>query len=95
MNALHLTHNLNVGYELLEVRTGHGLKPLHRSGKAPVGSIESVKEEASEILSNAFGPDGDEKRANILKLQEEINAAWGEHGASRKELAAFLDSLAE
>lgn len=93
VNALHLTHNLHVAYELMEVRTGHGLKLLHRSGQAPNGTVDAVKEEATNILSKAFGPDGNEKRANVLKLRGKINAAWEESGSSRQELEAFLDSL--
>lgn len=93
MNALHLTYNLDVAYELIEVRTGHGLKPLHRSGRAPIGTVDAVREEANNILSKAFGQDGEEKRAKILRLKEEINQAWDEEGPSRRDLETFLDSL--
>lgn len=88
-----MTHNLHVAYELLEVRTGHGLEPLHRSGLAPTGTVDAVKEEARKIIAKAFGPDGEGKRNNILRFKEEINAAWDESGPSRRELGAFLDSF--
>ncbi|EJC97778.1 uncharacterized protein FOMMEDRAFT_162597 [Fomitiporia mediterranea MF3/22] len=42
----------NLGYELVEVRSGDGLRPIHHlGGKAPEASIESVRREFSETRS--------------------------------------------
>jgi len=91
-NAAHLTVNLGLGYELFEVRTGPGLRPVHRLGKAPVGTLEAVREEASATLDKAFGEDGKAKRANVEKLRECVLNAWEEGGPSRGELQAFVDA---
>jgi len=89
----HVTENLQVGYELFEVRTGDGLRPVHRLGRAPTGTVEAVKEEASSVLDKAFGDDGEKKRANARKLREDIMDAWAEDGPSTKELKAFVGTL--
>ena len=47
-----------MGYELLEVRTGHGLKPIYRTGYTPKGTIEAIQAEARDVLTKAFGADG-------------------------------------
>lgn len=47
------------------MRTGQdGLKPIHRLGRAPIGTIEAVHDEAHNVLAKAFGEDGARKRAN-------------------------------
>ena len=75
---------LDVAYELFEVRTGeYGLKPIHRLGRAPIGTIEAVREEAHDILEKAFGEDGARKRASMKVLSEKIGRAWDEDEAFR------------
>ena len=94
LNAAHLTTNLDVAYELLEVRTGeHGLKPIYRTGKAPSGSTEAVRVEADQVLRSAFGDEGKRKRDNVEKLQRELSDAWAEQGSSRLALTRFLSSF--
>ncbi|KAM5530977.1 hypothetical protein V8D89_015359 [Ganoderma adspersum] len=93
LNTIHLTETLDTGYELLEVRTGHGLRPIYRNGKTLTGTVEAVRAEVADVLKRAFGEEGKAKRARLLALKERLDAAWGEGGASRKDVEAFLDTL--
>jgi len=93
INAAHLTVNLDVAYELFEVRTGHGLKPIYHTGKAPVNTPEALREEASDVLTKAFGEDGETKRANMKKLQEKVLTSWESGGPSEVELKRLVDSF--
>ena len=94
MNAAHLTTNLDVAYELIEVRTGErGLQPIHRLGRAPVGTVQAVREEAALVLEKAFGEDGENKRANILKLREQVLAAWKAGGSGHRDLESLRDAI--
>ena len=93
MNAVLCTEQHKIAYELLEVRTGYGLKPIYRTGAAPVGTTEAVKDEARRVLMSAFGEDGKEKRARLADLREAVLGEWKEGGASWKDVNDFLDSL--
>ncbi|KAL7281208.1 hypothetical protein ACG7TL_004516 [Trametes sanguinea] len=99
VNAAHLTENLDAAYELIEVRTGLGLKPIFRNGRTPAGTLDAVQAEARDVLTRAFGDEGAEKRARLLKLREAILAEWDEPcgespgGASRRDFLAFMDTL--
>ncbi len=94
LNAAHITVNLEIGYELFEVRSGTGLLPIHRlGGQTPTATVEAVREEASTILDKAFGEDGKVKRANIEKLQKSLLSAWAEDGPATRELQAVADML--
>ena len=93
VNALHITHNLDVAYELFEVRSGHGLKPLHRTAAAPIATEESLRAEANEVLERAFGEDGARKRANVAKLSAAFKEMWSEQGPSRLALVRFLEAV--
>jgi len=93
-NAAHVTVNLDIGYELFEVRSGYGLLPIHRlGGQTPVATIAAVREEASAILDNAFGEDGKQKRANIERLRKNVLDAWADDGPSTRELQALIQVL--
>ncbi|KAK7682538.1 hypothetical protein QCA50_014338 [Cerrena zonata] len=93
-NSARLSGALNVAYELFEVRTDpHGLKPIHRLGRAPIGTIEAAREEAHSVLDNAFGEDGSRKRANMKKLQQEVTNTWNEDGPARRDLRRFIATL--
>ena len=94
MNSAHLTQTLDVAYELTEVRSGpHGKKPLYRTGKAPVGTPEAIKEETIRILELAFGDDGRKKRVNMEKLRDAVTHAWTAEGTSSQELDRFLSTI--
>lgn len=92
-NAVNLTVNHDVAYELLEVRTGNGLKPILRTGKAPLGTLDAMKAEAREVLDKAFGEDGARKRANVKKLQKKIDSAWDKGGSADVDMGRFLSIL--
>ena len=88
-----MTYNHHAAYELMEVRTSEGLRPLHRTGAAPEGTVEAVRREAREVFTKAFGPDGEEKRNRLIALQKQFRKAWDDNGASRRDLDSFLDYL--
>ncbi|KAI0331043.1 UDP-Glycosyltransferase/glycogen phosphorylase [Cubamyces sp. BRFM 1775] len=93
LNAIHLTNTLQVAYELIEVRTGYGLKEIYRNGRRPIGSLDAVKEEAHDVLAKAFGKDGARKREKMKALTRALNHEWEEGGTSLRDVTAFLDSL--
>lgn len=93
LNAIHTTETLDIAYELLEVRNGEGLKPIYRTGKAPMGTVDAVRAEAKAVFDKAFGEDGRRKRENVLKLKEASRQLWEEGGASRQDAERFLNSL--
>ncbi|CDO75271.1 Glycosyltransferase Family 1 protein [Trametes cinnabarina] len=92
-NAIHLSDNLNVAYELIEVRNGTGLGPIYRTGQHPSGTLEAVAAEIRDVLVRAFGEDGKEKRARLDVLRRTLQAAWAEDGVARREMETFLDTL--
>ncbi|KAI0633620.1 UDP-Glycosyltransferase/glycogen phosphorylase [Trametes polyzona] len=94
LNAAHITDKLQVGYELIEVRTGaSGLHPIYRNGRKPVGTIEALKTEVHEILAKAYGPDGEEKRKRLATLSNSVNHEWEEGGGALRDVQTFLDTL--
>ena len=90
---MHLTQNLNAAYELIEVRTGKGMRPIYRIGKSPTGTLEAVQEEARHILDKAWGEDGKIKRENMKKLQEKVMYAWDADGPAEKEMERFVATV--
>ncbi|KAH8085452.1 UDP-Glycosyltransferase/glycogen phosphorylase [Cristinia sonorae] len=92
-NAVNLTENHQVAYELFEVRTNNGLRPIYRTGKAPLNTIDALKAEVREVLEKAFGEDGERKRTNVQKLKAQIDAAWKKGGSSDVDMGKFLDTL--
>ncbi|KAI0633343.1 UDP-Glycosyltransferase/glycogen phosphorylase [Trametes polyzona] len=94
LSAVHVTENIKAGYELIETRTGpEGLKPIYRTGRKPVGTVEALKAEARDVLQRAFGEDGARKRANLLKITPAVRREWDEGGKARKDMIAFADGL--
>lgn len=93
LNAVHIADQLEIGYELIEVRSGHGLKPIYRNGRTPVGTIEALRAEAREVLGKAFGEDGAKKRERLQAVRKRVNGEWEDGGASKRDMLAFLDSL--
>ncbi|KAI9066615.1 glycosyltransferase family 1 protein [Trametes sanguinea] len=93
LNAVRISEVLEVGYELIEVRTGHGTHPLHRNGRKPVGTIEALEAELKDVLTKAFGEDGAQKRKNLLPLSSAFTHEWEQGGASHRDVRAFLDTL--
>ena len=93
LNGVLITEILQIGYELLEVRSGPGLKPIYRNGYQPKGTVEALRAEMYEVLGHAFGKDGGEKRARLEVLRTAVMREWEEGGTSRRDVSAFLDSL--
>ncbi|OSC96929.1 glycosyltransferase family 1 protein [Trametes coccinea BRFM310] len=92
-NAVHLTYNVEMAYELMEVRTGVGAGPLRRTGKAPLGTLDAVRDELRDVVGKAFGPDGTTKRQRLLGLRDTLEKAWTEGGIARQEVGQFLDDV--
>lgn len=94
LNAVHISEQLKVGYELIEVRTGPaGLHTIRRNGRTPVGTIEAIKSEVSDVLAKAYGPDGAEKRERLATLTHAVTHEWEEGGGALRDVTAFLDAL--
>jgi len=92
--AVHVTENLHAGVELFQVRSGEGLKPLHRNGLTPAGSREAVGIEVRETIDLCRSEKGQEIRSNAEKLKVEFANAWEEDGAARQEIRNFLHKYA-
>ncbi|EIW63128.1 UDP-Glycosyltransferase/glycogen phosphorylase [Trametes versicolor FP-101664 SS1] len=94
LNAVHISEQLKVGYELIEVRTGvAGRHTIYGKGRAPVGSIEAIKAEVRDVLTKAYGPDGAEKRQRLVALTRDVTHEWEEGGSALRDVRAFLDTL--
>ena len=94
MSAVHVTDNLQAGYELIECRNGtEGMKPIYRNGKTAQGTIEALKSEALDILRKAFGEEGEQKRDNLHRVAEAMRREWDDGGSSKRDMLGFLDSL--
>ncbi|KAF5312054.1 hypothetical protein D9619_003768 [Psilocybe cf. subviscida] len=101
-NAAHLSENLNVGIELIEVRTGEcgastsvdgitSSKPLHRNGRAAQGTRAAVRAEFLGVVDTVVrGERGVEMRKNVERVRREFEEAWKEGGDAREEVRAFL-----
>ncbi|OSD04696.1 glycosyltransferase family 1 protein [Trametes coccinea BRFM310] len=92
-NAVYLTDVLDIADELIEVRTGVGAGPRRRTGKAPFGTLDAVREELRNVLASAFNQDGVEKRQKLLIVRKSLEDAWSEKGTARQEVADFLDHV--
>jgi hypothetical protein len=88
--AVHLSENLNVAFELFQVRTGDGLKPLHRNGLTPTGTREAVGIEIRQTIDSCRGEKGQEMRSNAEKFKVKYAKAWEEDGIARREVRKFL-----
>ena len=89
-NAAHVTLNLDVAFELIQVRTGvNGLKPLHR-GVQPTGTMEAVSAEARQVLQSARGEEGEKKRKNAELIRDNLKKAWEEGGEGLESMRRFL-----
>ena len=88
--APHLTENLNVAFELYQVRTGDGLKPLARNGLAAEGTREAVGVEIRQTIDLCRGEKGQVKRSNAEQLKVKFAKAWEEDGTARQEIRKVL-----
>ena len=88
--AAHVTENLHASFELFQVRSGEGLKPLQRNGITPAGSREAVGIEVRQTIDLCRSKKGQEVRSNAEKLKVEFAKAWEEDGSARQEIRKFL-----
>ena len=88
--AAHLTENLNVAFELYQVRTGEGLKPLARNGLAAKGTREAVGNEIRQTIDLCRGEKGQVKRSNAEQLKVKFAKAWEDNGTARQEIHKML-----
>ncbi|KAJ6627995.1 hypothetical protein B0H10DRAFT_320429 [Mycena sp. CBHHK59/15] len=79
------------GYELAEVRRGHGMH-TRGNGTEPEGTLEAVALEAREVLRKAFFDEADRKAKGdaAAALSRKLRAAWGQDGPASKALDAFI-----
>ncbi|KAG5635137.1 hypothetical protein H0H81_012325 [Sphagnurus paluster] len=89
--AVHVTENLKVAFELIEVRTGQGLRPICRNGKTPKGTREAVGEEIRRVLDSCKGEEGEQLRRNAERLRGELADAWKEGGTASVAISQFLE----
>ncbi|KAJ7242110.1 hypothetical protein C8J57DRAFT_1477611 [Mycena rebaudengoi] len=87
--ALHLTHNLNVAFHLIEIRTGKGKLPL-LNGKVPQGTRAAVGAEFRSVVDDFRGSVGEEKKRNAQRMKVEYARAWEEGGSARAAVDALL-----
>jgi hypothetical protein len=88
--AAHLTENLNVAFELFQVRTGYGLKPLARNGLAAEGTREAVGIEIRQTIDLCRSEKGQVMRSNAEQLKLKFANAWEDDGAAKQEIRKFL-----
>ena len=92
--AAHVTENIHAGFELFQVRSGEGLKTLHRNGITPAGSREAVGIEVRQTIDLCRSDKGQEIRSNAEKLKVKFAKAWEEDGVTRQEIRKFLHKYA-
>ena len=91
MNAASFTSTHDVAYELFELRSGEGLRPIHRLGnRSPEGTVDSAQREFRDVLAKARGDDGARKRANIRALQSQLKEHWAPGSYNWRELERCL-----
>ena len=88
--AAHITENLNVAFELVQVRTRHILQPMHRNGLAPQGTREAVGIEIRQTIDLCRGEKGQEIRKNAEEFKVRFAKAWDDDGPARREMHDFL-----
>jgi hypothetical protein len=90
---MHLEKNLDVAFELKEVRGGNGLRPALATGRSYSGTLEAFKEEFENVIRDAKGPAGTKKRANMVKLQDTFLRSWKQGGSAFSDMQRFLEML--
>ena len=92
--AAHITENLNVAFELFQVRTGeNGLKPLAsaRNGLVAEGTREAVGIEIRQTIDLCRSEKGEEMRRNAEPFKMKFAQTWEEDGMAKQEIRKFLD----
>ncbi|KAI5120745.1 hypothetical protein M0805_007819 [Coniferiporia weirii] len=93
-NAANISYVHNVGYELFEIRSGHGLLPIHRlGGRTPEGTVEAARLEFKDVLTKAMSEDGKVKRANAQRFRDALTKSWEPDGVCWQEVKKIADIL--
>lgn len=91
MGAAHLDADLNIGTELVEVRTGdRGVRPLKRNGRQAKGTREAVGIEIRQIIEDCRGEKGKVWRENAQAMKVKFAKVWLDGGDSKEDFKAFL-----
>ena len=51
--------------------------------------MDALRHELDEVLSRAFGVDGQQKRSKVAELGLELRRAWDKGGPARRSLEYF------
>jgi len=79
--SAYLTLMMDVAFELVEVRTGLGLRPLHR-GVRPTGTDKAVAAEMRHLLEHLVcGDEWQRKRRNAQAGRDKFDGHWYKGGA--------------
>ncbi|ESK94615.1 hypothetical protein Moror_14339 [Moniliophthora roreri MCA 2997] len=84
---------LKSGYELHEVRRGHGLKYRPSYEIQPIGTLEAVRQEAKEVLAKAFLNEEEKKKmqSSAAVAQAKLAEAWvKDKGSAREAMDRFV-----
>ena len=79
-----------MAFELYQVRTGDGLKPLARSGIAAEGTREAVGNEIRQTIDQCRSEKGHVMRNNAEQLKLKFAKAWEDDGIARQEIRKVL-----
>ena len=91
IGSAHLTENLNVAFELFQMRTGEGLNlPIHRNGLTPQGTRTAVGIEIWQSIDLCHSEKGRKLTKNAEKFRVMFMKACDEDGAARREIRNFL-----
>ena len=94
MNAALISDVHKAGFELFEVRSGHGLQPIHRlNSTSPKGTIEAVKKEIRTVWEKAKGHEGALRREKARWFAAEFKKMFAEGGYLHDELKKVLALL--
>lgn len=90
--SVDLVHNLRVAFELVEVRSGLGMKPILRlGGRKPEGTRDAVGREFREVIDSTRGEVGKAMRKNAESFKSELKSSWEEGGVAAQDLQAFVE----
>jgi hypothetical protein len=89
-NAAHLTLNLDIAFELIEVRASEaGRRVMYRRMQAK-GTLEAVVTEAKKVLQMARGAEGARRRRNAEAMRDKLRMAREENGEALEEMRRVL-----
>ena len=71
-------------------RSRYASDPICRAGRVPIGTAEAIRAEANEVLTKAFGSDGEEMR-EYPEITRGNSAGTQEGSSSLRDINALLD----